>query len=86
MFFSSMKPTSIHIVLTQGERQELEKQACSSTAPHREVVRAKAILGLADGKAPMKLESELGLRRKLVRQWGSRFEQRMARETGSRVA
>jgi len=69
-----MKPTPIRIVLTESEQQELERRAHSLTAPYREVVRAKVVLGLSAGKTLMKLESELQLTRKIVRKWGTRFE------------
>jgi len=69
-----MKPSPIKIVLTESERQELERRSRSLTAPHREVVRAKVILGLAAGRPLMRLESELQLTRKIIRKWGTRFE------------
>jgi DNA-directed RNA polymerase sigma subunit (sigma70/sigma32) len=62
-----MKPSPIKIVLTESERQELERRSRSLTAPHREVVRAKVILGLAAGRPLMRLESELQLTRKIIR-------------------
>jgi hypothetical protein len=42
------RKSSIRIQLTDEERFELERRARSLTAPHRIVVRAKAILMLAD--------------------------------------
>jgi len=74
VFLGGMKSTPIRIVLTDSERQELERRARSLTAPHREVLRAKVVLGLAAGKPLMRLESELQLTRKIVRKWGVRFE------------
>jgi hypothetical protein len=74
VFVGWMKLSPIEILLTESERQELERRARSLTAPHREVVRAKVILGLAGGKPLMRLESELQLTRKIVRKWGTRFE------------
>ncbi len=69
-----MKPTPIRIVLTPTEQSELEKRARSLSAPHREVVRARIVLGLAAGKTLMGLEAELQITRKIVRKWGTRFE------------
>jgi hypothetical protein len=69
-----MKPSPIKIILTENEQRELERRARSLTAAHRQVVRAKVILGLAAGKPLMRLESELQLTRKIVRKWGTRFE------------
>ena len=70
----TMKPSPIHIELTDSEREELERRARSLIAPHRDVVRAKVVLGLADGKPLLRLEAELGITRKIVRKWGTRFE------------
>jgi hypothetical protein len=79
VFVGRMKPSPIQIVLTETEQQELERRARSLIAPHREVVRAKVVLGLAAGKTLTRLESELQLTRKVVRKWGKRFERdRMA--------
>lgn len=74
MLLGGMKLTPIRIVLTEPERQELERRARSLVAAHREVVRAKVVLGLANGKTLLGLERELQITRKVVRKWGKRFE------------
>ncbi len=74
MVLGGMKPTPIQRVLTEAEQQELERRARSLIAPHREVVRAKVVLGLAAGKTLMRLEQELQITRKIVRKWGKRFQ------------
>ena len=76
MLLGGMKLTPIRIVLTEPEQQELEKRARSLVAPHREVVRAKVVLGLANGKTLQGLERELQVTRKVVRKWGKRFERK----------
>ncbi len=45
VFVGGMKATPIRIVLTDSERQELERRARWLTVPHREVLRAKVVLG-----------------------------------------
>jgi len=79
VLLGGMKSTPIQIVLTEPELEELQRRARSLVAPHREVVRAKIVLGLANGKTLLGLERELQITRKVVRKWGKRFErQRLA--------
>ena len=43
-----------------GARVELERMARSSVLPHRQVVQAKALLALADGRSVRSTAKELG--------------------------
>jgi transposase len=62
------------LAMSQGQRATLEKVARSRTAPHREVVRAKALLAAADGVANTRIAAELGVTPVSVRAWRGRFE------------
>lgn len=46
VFLCGMKPTPNQCVLTEAEQRELDRRAHWLTAPHREVVGAKVVLGL----------------------------------------
>jgi transposase len=52
----------------------LAKVARSQTSPHREVVRAKALLAAADGVANTRIAAELGITAVSVRAWRVRFQ------------
>jgi transposase len=60
--------------MSSGQRETLQKIARSQTAPHREVVRAKALLAAADGVANTRIASELDITVVSVRAWRARFE------------
>ena len=66
--------TPIQIVLSDAERCELERTARAHCAPHREVVRAKVILQLAESHTISAIAREVGLERRIVRKWGERFQ------------
>ena len=51
----------------------MERVARSQTCPHREVVRAKALLAAADGVANTVIAAELGVTAVSVRAWRERF-------------
>jgi hypothetical protein len=65
--------TPIRIDLTTEERAELERRTRSLTQPHRVVVRAKVILGLAADSSVSAIAREVGLQRRIVRKWATRF-------------
>ena len=65
--------TPIEIVLTVEEKATLEEAARATSAPHREVVRAKLILLLATGETLSAVSRRVGLRRRIVQKWASRF-------------
>jgi len=66
--------TPIRIELSDAERCELERTARAYCAAHHEVVRAKVILRLADGHTVSAISREVGLERRIVRKWGTRFQ------------
>jgi Winged helix-turn helix len=65
--------TPIQIDLTREERQELESRARGLRAAHRDVVRAKIILRVAQGQPLAVVAREVGRQRKVVRKWAQRF-------------
>ena len=65
--------TPIEFVLTVEEKAALEEAARATSAPHREVVRAKLILFLAAGETLSAVSRRVGLRRRIVQKWASRF-------------
>jgi hypothetical protein len=67
------KKTRIQIVLSEAERAPLERQARGLAIPHREVVRAKIILLLAQGGTPSAVARNVGCARRIVHKWGERF-------------
>jgi transposase len=60
--------------MSDGQRATLERIARASSAPHREVVRARALLAAADGVATARVAAELGVSPVSVRAWRDRFE------------
>ena len=66
------------IVLTEAEKQELQRRATKYTLPYFEVLRAKMILMAAQGMANDDIARALATRREVVSQWRKRFfEQRL---------
>lgn len=59
--------------LSTAERGTLEVLARAQSAPHREVLRARALLMAADGVANMVIAEELGVTAVTVRAWRTRF-------------
>ena len=60
--------------MSQGQRETVDRIARSQTAPHREVVRARALLATADGVANTRIAADLGVTVVSVRAWRARFE------------
>jgi transposase len=60
--------------MSPGQRATLERVARSQTAPHREVVRARALLAAGAGVATSRIAAELGVTPVSVRAWRERFE------------
>jgi hypothetical protein len=54
------------MVVSPEEREELERQARSLTAPHRDVVRAQIVLRLADNQTITRIAAELHRGRRIV--------------------
>ncbi len=61
------------LALTEGQRRALEIIAKSATAPHRDVVRARALLLAADGVANTRIAERAGVSVMTVRAWRERF-------------
>jgi len=68
-----MRDAAPALELAPGQREALAVIAPSSTAEHREVVRARALLLAADGTANTTIASGLGTTPKTVRAWRERF-------------
>ena len=66
------------IVLTEAERQELEKREAAYTDPYWRVVRAKIVLLAAEGLANVDIAARLDTSAQVVHRWRKRFfEQRL---------
>ena len=61
------------IELTPEERRVLEARGRKYTLPHREVIRAKAILLAAEGRENEEIAARLDLSRPKVSKWRKRF-------------
>src|SRR3989442_1563452 len=71
--------TPIKIELSNEEREILEQVARSLAMPHRDVVRAQAVLLLADGISVSAVGRRVGLARRIVHKWGKRFVRKRLR-------
>ncbi|MGH8524659.1 MAG: helix-turn-helix domain-containing protein [Gammaproteobacteria bacterium] len=67
------KSPPVEIVLERAERMILEDIAGALVMPYRDVVRARAILMIADGIALAVISRKVGLARRIVRKWATRF-------------
>jgi hypothetical protein len=68
--------TPIRIELTAAERIELSARVRGQRLAHRDVVRARIIVLLADGHSLSSIARQVGKTRKSVRKWGERFTQK----------
>ena len=59
--------------VTDAQREVLESLARSQSGPHREVVRAKALLMAADGASNATIAARLSVSRSTVANWRTRF-------------
>jgi transposase len=62
------------LVVSPAQREVLEKVARSSTAAHREVLRARVLLDLGDGAGNKTAAAQHGVTAVTVRAWRSAFE------------
>jgi len=69
-----MSKPAVALVISEGQREVLERLSVSRTAPLREVQRARALLLAADGVANTLIADRLGLTPVTVRSWRRRFE------------
>ena len=74
-----MNKTPIRIVLSTDERKDLQRASRGLAVTHREVVRAKIILLLADGTSISAVASRVGVERRIVRKWADRFTRKRVR-------
>ena len=69
-----MAQTSPHqVVLSEEQRDALGRRARAYSGPHRDVVRAKAILLAADGHTNTEIAERLAVSRQAVSIWRIRF-------------
>lgn len=68
--------SALIVVLTAVEESVLSARARSSTAAHRDVIRARIVLVAAQGVANTTIAAELGLHIDTVRKWRQRFAAR----------
>jgi hypothetical protein len=61
------------IVLSAEQERELARRARAYSGPHRDVVRAKAILLAAEGLPNAQVAERLGISRQSVSEWRKRF-------------
>jgi transposase len=70
-----MRPPSPRLEMAEGQRAILEILARSPSAPHREVIRAKALLWAAEGVANTVIAAWLGVSPASVAAWRQRFSE-----------
>ena len=63
------------LVLAEGQRLTLETLAKSKSAPHRDVLRARALLLAAEGVANTRTAAQIGVSAMTVRAWRERHPQ-----------
>ena len=77
----------IQIELTVDERVELEARARAQALPHRDVIRARVVLAVANGASFAQTARDFGQQRRIVRKWAARFAEKRIRgleEEGNR--
>ena len=65
--------TSLRVVLTPEERNELERRLRCTTTPSGLARRSRVILGVANGLALVEVARLVGMTEKHVRKWTTRF-------------
>ena len=80
-----MRAPSPALVMSDAQREILERLAKSQTAAHREVTRAKALLLAADGLASTAVAYEVGVSPSSVVAWRSRFAQVTMSRVGAKT-
>jgi transposase len=68
-----MSAPAAPLPLSDGERETLERLARAQSAPHRQVLQAKALLMAGDGVANAVIAEEIGVTAVTVRTWRKRF-------------
>lgn len=64
----------VPLVMSVGQRLELEAMARSQVLPYRQVRQARALLWAGDGVANVEIARRLGSSASSVRRWRGRFE------------
>lgn len=67
------KAPPVEIALEPAERIVLGEIAGALVMPHRDVIRARVILMVADGVSLSAISRKVGLARRIVRKWAERF-------------
>jgi transposase len=70
-----MRPPTPPLVISDEQREVLEKLSGSRTAAHRDVQRASVLLMAGEGMASTRIAAQLGLSATTVAAWRGRFEQ-----------
>ena len=70
-----MRAATPALPVTDEQRSVLEKLIRSRTAPHRDVLRARALLMAADGFANTRIASEVDVSPATVASWRERFSE-----------
>ncbi len=68
-----MRPATLPLPMTDSQRKILQSLARSVSAPHREVLRAKALLLAGQGLANAAVAAEVGVSPSTVKAWRVRF-------------
>jgi len=68
-----MRPATAALTLTSGQEKVLRELAQSRTTPHRQVIRAKALLLAAEGLANTAIAETIGVSPTSVMAWRARF-------------
>jgi len=68
-----MRPATAALPMTLGQREILEVLGRSRTGPHRQVLRAKALLAAGDGVANTAIAARLGVSPASVSAWREQF-------------
>ena len=68
-----MRPATTALTLTSGQEKVLRRLAQSRTTPHRQVIRAKALLLAAEGLANTAIAETIDVSPTSVMAWRTRF-------------
>ncbi len=77
-----MRPATAALSLADGQREVLESLAKLGTAPHRQVIRAKALLLASEGLANTAIAARLEISPSSVVAWRARFAEEGMAELG----
>lgn len=72
------------VVLSEGERRELQSRARGQTIEARHARRARVVLLAAEGKSVSEIARLVDVTRKVVREWLNRFIKKRVQGMGDR--